>query len=155
MLLWLSYIVMFGAVPQTFASCASTFPPPDYRSNGKPVFLTATVLLNTVFNIAGVSTIARTERYVVAINVALSMLFVAVGTTACSRHGSGPSQWSTPVAMVTGGMIIFRPTNVSNTSSPPPRMSTIQGCPRVYYNSVFFVIVLYLFVAVVSVEQRR
>ncbi|WP_186629821.1 APC family permease [Rhodococcus sp. BP22] len=152
-LLWMSYIVMLALYSQAFGSYASSFLPPEIRSLGKHLLLTAAIVLITVLNIAGASTIARTERYVVAIKIAILVLFVVVGLAGVSAERLEPSQWSSPISIVAGGMIIFLAyegfeliANTAEDVDDPGRTLT-----RAYYISVLFVIVLYVLVAVVSV----
>src|SRR5664280_2363507 len=66
-LLWLSYIVMLALYAQAFGSYAASFLPAAQHELGKHLFLTAAVVPVAVLNVAGASTVARAERYVVAI----------------------------------------------------------------------------------------
>lgn len=152
-LLWLSYIVMLALYSSAFGSYASSFLPPDSRGVWKRVFLTGVVLLITVLNLAGASTVARTERIVVGIKVAILLLFVGVGLAGISTTRLAPEQWSSPVSLVAGGMIIFLAyegfeliANAGEDVDDPGRTLT-----HAYYISVVFVIVLYVLVAVVAV----
>ncbi len=152
-LLWLSYIVMLALYSQAFGSYAASFLPSSVHSLGKHAFLTAAVVVITVVNVAGASTVARTERVVVAIKIAILLLFVAVGVAGVSGERLAPAQWSSPVSLVAGGMIIFLAyegfeliANAAEDVADPGRVLT-----GAYYISVLFVIALYVAVAVVSV----
>ncbi len=152
-LLWLSYIVMLSLYAQAFGSYAASFLPPDLRKVGMHVFLSAAIVLITVLNLAGASTVARAERYVVAIKIAILVFFVAVGMAGIAADRLSPDQWSSPLAIVAGGMIIFLAyegfeliANAAEDVADPGRTLT-----RAYYISVLFVIVLYVLVATVSV----
>ena len=152
-LLWLSYIVMLALYSQAFGSYAASFLPQSAHSLGKHVFLTAAIVLITVVNIAGASTVARAERVVVAIKIAILVLFVAVGVAGVSSERLAPAQWSSPVSIIAGGMIIFLAyegfeliANTAEDVADPARVLT-----RAYYISVLFVIALYVAVAIVSV----
>jgi hypothetical protein len=90
---------------------------------------------------------------IVAIKIAILLLFVAVGVAGVSSERLAPAQWSSPVSVVAGGMIIFLAyegfeliANAAEDVADPARVLT-----RAYYISVLFVIVLYVAVAVVSV----
>ena len=112
-LLWLSYIVMLALYAQAFGSYAASFLPAAQHELGKHVFLTAAVVLIAVPNVAGASTVARAERYVVASTVPLLLRFVGAGVFGCSpaRPAPGP-----PVAPA-------RPTEV--TPAPASRRSSV------------------------------
>ena len=152
-LLWLSYIVMLSLYAQAFGSYAASFLPADLRGAGMHVFLSAAIVLIAVLNLAGAATVARAERYIVAIKVAILVFFVAVGMAGVSAERLAPDQWSSPLAVVAGGMIIFLAyegfeliANAAEDVADPGRTLT-----RAYYISVLFVIALYVLVAIVSV----
>jgi len=152
-LLWLSYIVMLALYSSAFGSYAASFLPPASRGLWRHVFITGIVLLITILNLAGASTVARAERVVVGIKVAILLLFVAVGLAGISLSRLAPEQWSSPVSLVAGGMIIFLAyegfeliANAAEDVDDPSRTLTLA-----YYISVVFVIVLYVLVAVVAV----
>ncbi|TPG32035.1 amino acid permease [Mycobacterium hodleri] len=152
-LLWLSYIVMLALYSQAFGSYAASFVPDTLRGTLKHVFLSAVIVVITVVNIAGATTVARAERVVVAIKIAILALFVVVGMAGVSVTRLEPAQWSSPVSVVAGGMIIFLAyegfeliANAAEDVADPVRTLT-----RAYYTSVLFVIGLYILVAVVAV----
>ncbi len=152
-LLWLSYIVMLALYSQAFGSYAASFLPRAFHALGKHLFLTAAIVLITVVNIAGASTVARAERIVVAIKIAILVFFVVVGLAGVSAARLEPGQWSSPVSLVAGGMIIFLAyegfeliANAAEDVADPDRTLT-----RAYYISVLFVIALYVLVAIVAV----
>ncbi len=152
-LLWLSYIVMLSLYAEAFGSYAASFLPQASAGLWKHLFLTGIVILVTALNAAGASTVARTERVVVGIKIAILLLFVAVGFAGISAARLSPAQWSSPVSLIAGGMIIFLAyegfeliANAAEDVDDPDRTLTIA-----YYASVVFVIALYVLVAVVSV----
>lgn len=152
-LLWLSYIVMLALYSQAFGSYAASFLPAAQHELGKHVFLTVAVVLIAVLNVAGASTVARAERYVVAVKLTILLLFVVVGMAGVSTSRLAPDQWSPPLSLVAGGMIVFLAyegfeliANAAEDVVDPAR--TLK---RAYYISVVFVIVLYVLVAVVAV----
>ena len=152
-LLWISYIVMLALYASAFGSYAASFLPEGAQDLGNHLFLTAVVVLITVVNVAGAATVARAERLVVAVKVSILLVFVGVGLTGVSASRLGPDQWSSPISLVAGGMIIFLAyegfeliANAAEDVTDPQRTLTIA-----YYVSVLFVIVLYVLVAIVSV----
>ncbi len=104
------------------------------------------IVLITALNLAGASTVARAERVVVAIKLAILLLFVAVGLAGVSAARLAPAQWSSPVSVIAGGMIIFLAyegfeliANAAEDVTDPGRTLT-----RAYYICVVFVIALYV-----------
>ncbi len=151
-LLWLSYMVMLALYAQAFGSYAASFMSAS-RGVWKHVFLTAVVVIIGILNVAGASTVARVERGVVAIKVTILLLFIAVGLFGVSTSRLAPGQWSSPVSLVAGGMIIFLAyegfeliANAAEDVEAPARTLTAA-----YYISVLFVIALYVLVTVVTV----
>jgi amino acid transporter len=152
-LLWLSYIVMLALYASAFGSYAASFFPPASRGFWKHVFLTLAVVAITVLNAAKASTVAGAERVIVAIKIAILLLFVAIGLAGVSTARLGPARWGSPSSIVAGGMIIFLAyegfeliANAAEDVVDPGRTLT-----RAYYISVLFVIALYVLVAVVAV----
>ena len=152
-LLWVSYIVMLALYSQAFGSYAASFLPAAQHELGKHAFLTTAVVLIAVLNVAGAATVARAERYVVAVKVTILLLFVVVGVLGVSTARLGPDRWSPPLSLVAGGMIVFLAyegfeliANAAEDVADPGRTLT-----RAYYISVLFVIALYVLVAVVAV----
>ena len=105
-----------------------------------------------MLDVAGASTVARAERYVVVIKLTILLLFV-VGMLGVSATRIGPDQRSPPLSLVAGGMIVFLAyegveliANAAEDVDDPGRTLT-----RAYDISVLFVLVLYVLVAVVAV----
>ncbi|MGB7979940.1 MAG: amino acid permease [Candidatus Nanopelagicales bacterium] len=107
MLLWVSYIVMLALYASAFGSYAASFLPEGAIGTGKHVFVTGVLALIAILNVAGASTVARTERLVVAVKIAILVVFVAVGMAGISASRLAPDQWISAVSLVAGGMIIF------------------------------------------------
>ena len=152
-LLWLSYIVMLALYAQAFGSYAASFLPTQDQAVARHVFLSAAIVVIAALNAAGASTVARAERIVVVGKVAILLFFVVVGAASISPARLAISEWSTPLSLVAGGMIIFLAyegfeliANAAEDVEDPERTLT-----RAYYGSVSFVIVLYVSVAVVAV----
>jgi amino acid transporter len=152
-LLWLSYIVMLSLYAQAFGSYAATLLPQGSQAWAKHLFLSLAVILITMLNIAAASKVARAERIVVVIKLTILLLFVVVGFGGVSSARLAPGQWSSPVSLVAGGMIVFLAyegfeliANAAEDVADPGRT-----LPQAYYIAVLFVIVLYVLVATVSV----
>jgi amino acid transporter len=152
-LLWLSYIVMLALYAEAFGSYAASLLSSGSHELWKHLFLTMVVVGIAALNVAGASTVARAERFVVGIKVAILLFFVAVGFAGVSASRLAQARWSSPVSLVAGGMIIFLAyegfeliANAAEDVEDPARTLT-----KAYYVSVVFVVILYVLVAVVSV----
>jgi amino acid transporter len=153
-LLWLSYIVMLSLYASAFGSYAASLMPSGAHDVWKHVFLSLVIVGLTALNVADAATVARTERYVVAIKIAILLLFVGVGLAGISSARLAPSRWTaSPLALLAGGMIIFLAyegfeliANAAEDVEEPGRTLTMA-----YYISVGSVIVLYVLVAIVAV----
>ena len=152
-LLWMSYVVMLSLYAQAFGSYAASFLPAQDQAVAKHVFLSAVIVVITALNAAGASSVARAERVIVVAKVAILLFFVVVGAASISPARLAPAEWSAPLSLVAGGMIIFLAyegfeliANAAEDVEDPQRTLT-----RAYYGSVSFVIVLYVSVAVVAV----
>ncbi|MDQ2707221.1 MAG: APC family permease [Actinomycetota bacterium] len=152
-LLWVSYIVMLALYAQAFGAYAASFLPLSAQGLWKHLFLTAALLALTALNVAGAATVARAERIIVAIKIAILLVFVAVGLAGISTARLAPAHWSAPVSLIAGGMIIFLAyegfeliANAAEDVTDPGRTLT-----RAYYICVVFVIALYVLIAIVAV----
>jgi amino acid transporter len=153
-LLWLSYIVMLALYATAFGSYAASLLPAGAHEVWKHVLLSLVIVGLTALNVADATTVARTERYVVAIKIAILLLFVVVGLAGISSSRLVPSRWTaSPWALLAGGMIIFLAyegfeliANAAEDVEDPGRTLTMA-----FYISVGSVIVLYVLVAIVAV----
>jgi amino acid transporter len=152
-LMWLSYIVMLSLYSEAFGSYAASLVPAGMHDVAKHGFLSGAIVLLTVLNLASASTVARAERYVVVVKIAILLFFVAVASFGVSAARLAPSQWASPLSLVAGGMIIFLAYEgfelIANTAEDVEDPGTTL--PRAYFISVLFVIALYVLVALVSV----
>src|ERR1035437_9686337 len=106
-LLWLSYTAMLPLYAQAFVSYEGGLLARAQQELGKHVLLTVAIVLIAALNVAGASTVARTERYVVGIKLTILLLFVVVGFSSVSSTRLAPSQWSPSLSLVAGGIIVF------------------------------------------------
>ncbi len=151
-LLWISYVVMLALYSQAFGSYGASFLP-GHTALWKHVLLSAAIVLITALNVLGAAAVARSERVVVAVKIAILVLFVAVGAAGVEPGRIAPAAWGPPLAVVAGGMIIFLAYEgfelIANAAEDVPDAG--RTLPAAYYISVVFVIVLYVSVAAVAV----
>lgn len=153
LLLWLSYVVMLALYAHAFGSYGATFFAGSDPKVTEHVLMSAAILLPTLLNMLSAGVIGRAESLIVAIKIALLVLFVAVGIGGVEPHRLAPQTWSPAVGLATGGMIIFVAfegfeliANAARDVRDPTRT-----LPRALYASVAFVILLYLLVSTVTV----
>jgi len=152
-LLWLSYIVMLALYAYAFGSYGATFFPQSWQPIARHVLITLAVVLPGILNVIGARALSRAETLVVAVKVALLLLFVAVGAVGVDRTRIEPSAWSGTLALVTGGMIIFLAYEgfelIANSAQDVTNRT--KTLPRAFYASVVFVIILYIAVSIVAI----
>jgi len=153
-LLWVGYIVTLALYAVAFGNYAATFLPEAMQGVAiKHVLISGGILLPTLLNFLSSSLISKTETYVVAIKIAILVLVVMAGFGSIDATRLAPNTWKPIFQVVGGGMIIFVAFEgfelIANTA-PNVRNYKVT-LPRAYYISVIFVIILYIFVAFVTV----
>jgi amino acid transporter len=152
-LLWLSYIVMLSLYALAFGSYGATFLPPAWQELGRHVLITLAVLGITALNLFSAEVIGRAESWIVALKVAILLLFVVTGIAGIQAANITPSSWSPPLQLVAGGMIIFLAYEgfelIANAAEDVRDVA--RTLPRAFYIAVGSVIALYVLVALVTV----
>ncbi len=152
-LLWLSYVVMLSLYSYAFGSYGATFFPAGARTPAKHGLITLVILLITGLNLLSAKAIGQAEKWIVAIKITILLGFVGVGVATVEPARLATSQWSAPLPLVAGGMIIFLAYEgfelIANTAQDVREPE--RTLPRAYYTAVGFVIALYVAVAVVTV----
>jgi amino acid transporter len=140
-LLWISYMVMLSL----FA--------PQWQGFLKHVLISASVVGITGLNLLSARLIGKAEDWVVLIKLAILALFIIVGLQGVDGARLAVREWSPPLQLVAGGMIIFLAYEgfelIANTAQDV--RNPAATLPRAFYTAVGFVIVLYVLVAVVAV----
>jgi amino acid transporter len=152
-LLWISYIVMLSVYAYAFGSYGSSLLPSGSQKLWKHVLITGSVVGITGLNLLNARLIGEAEDWIVFIKLAILLLFIAVGAGGIDGSRLAPSEWSSPLNLVAGGMIIFLAYEgfelIANTAGDV--RDAPRTLPRAFYSGVGFVIVLYVLVAVVTV----
>jgi amino acid transporter len=163
--MWLGYIVSLALYATAFGSYAATFVP----STPSPLLLKSLavgiVVVLTVVNALGSRLMGRSETAIVAIKVAILVLFAAVGLWFIRPGYLSPDLWPEPSSILFGAGVLFigyegfgLVANAAADMRNPRRM-----LPRALYISVILVIALYLAVALTvtgnlsdfEIEQAR
>jgi amino acid transporter len=152
-LLWLSYVVMLSLYAYAFGSYGAVFFPASMQLVFKHILISGIIVLLTGLNILGAKVIGETEEWIVGFKIVILLLFIAVGVWSVKIQQLQPPNWSNPLQMISGGMIIFLAYEgfelIANTAGDVknPHKTLL----RAYYSAVGFVIALYVFISVVAV----
>ena len=152
-LLWLSYIVMLSLYSYAFGSYGSAVFAESSQLIWKHVLICGSVLIIAGLNLLSARFIGELESWIVATKVAILVLFVAVGTISMDTQRLLPGQWSFPLQIIAGGMLIFLAYEgfelIANTADDVQNPGKIL--PKAFYTAVAFVICLYIMVAAVTI----
>jgi amino acid transporter len=152
-LLWLSYVVMLSLYAYAFGSYGASFFPAATQLVWKHIFISGAIILLTVLNIGGSKIVGESEEWIVGFKIAILLLFIGVGLWSINAQRLQPAVWTSPLSLITGGMIIFLAYEgfelIANTAGDAknPR----KTLPRAFYSAVGFVIALYILVSAVTV----
>ena len=106
-LLWISYIVMLSLYAYAFGSYGSAMFPEGSRLFWKHILISGSILAISGLNLLSARFIGEVESWIVALKVAILLLFIGAGAPTIDSGRMLPDQWSAPVQIVAGGMIIF------------------------------------------------
>jgi len=152
-LLSISYVVMLSLYAHAFGSYGASFLPEGWQALGSHVLLSAAVVALTALNILGSRAVGEAEEWIVGLKLGILLLFVAVGLFSAKSGAVLPDQWTSPLQVIAGGMLIFLAYEgfelIANTAQDV--RDAKRTLPRAYYSSVIFVIVLYVLVSVAAV----
>ncbi|WP_031432147.1 APC family permease [Methylomarinum vadi] len=152
-LLWISYIVMLSLYAYAFGSYGASFFPAESQPFWKHILITGSVIIITGLNLLNAKLIGEVEDWIVLLKLVILALFIGVGIWNVDSARLAPSDWSSPLNLIAGGMIIFLAYEgfelIANTAQDV--RDAPKTLPRAFYSSVIFVIVLYVLVALVAV----
>jgi amino acid transporter len=149
LLLWLSYIVMLSLYASAFGSYGSVFFPESLQFWAKHLLISGAIVGITGLNLLSADLIGRAESWIVVFKLLILGVFIALGIRGVDLAQLQPATWASPLAVVSGGMIIFLAfegfelmANTAEDLSHPERT-----LPRAFYAAVIFVLVLYILIA--------
>jgi amino acid transporter len=152
-LLWISYIVMLSLYSYAFGSYGAALFPGGSQLIWKHVLISGSILSITGLNLLSARFIGAVESWIVVIKVVILLLFVAAGVPTIDSHRLVPAQWSSPLQIVAGGMIIFLAYEgfelIANTADDIQNPD--KTLPKAFFSAVGFVICLYIMVAGVTI----
>jgi amino acid transporter len=147
--MWAGYIISLALYATAFGGYAATF----VTTTPSPLLLkslaVACVVLLTVVNALGAKFMGRSETVIVAVKVAILVLFAAVGLWFIRPGYLSPELWPETKSILFGAGLLFIGyegfgliTNAAADMRNPRKM-----LPRALYTSVIMVIILYLAVS--------
>ncbi len=148
--MWAGYIISLALYASAFGSYAATF----VTTSPSPLLLKSlavgAVLALTLLNAFGAKIMGRGETFIVAVKVAILILFAAAGLWFIEPGNLSPALWPETQAILFGAGVLFigyegfgLVTNAAGDMKNPSRM-----LPRALYISVLLVIAIYLAVAI-------
>ena len=152
-LLWISYVVMLSLYSYAFGSYGATFFPETEQTFWRHALTSAVIISFTLLNFLSAKVVGKSEEIIVIVKIVILTLFVGIGFWSVQFDKLEPSQWSPPVALMAGGMIIFLAYEgfelIANTAGDIKNPKKVL--PRAFYTAVLFVIGLYVMVSIVTV----
>jgi amino acid transporter len=152
LILWLSYLVTIALYAAAFGSYGLTFFDAPSAWLGHAL-ISAAIVLPALINALDSEIVSKSETAIVVIKLALLALVIAAGAREVDLQRLTPSTWSSPSALIVGGMVIFVAyegfeliANAAEDVNEPART-----LPRAFYTCVGFVVALYILVAIVTV----
>jgi amino acid transporter len=147
--MWAGYIISLALYATAFGGYAATF----VTTTPSPLLLkslaVASVVILTLVNAFGAKLMGRSETLIVAIKVAILVLFAAVGVWFIAPANLSPTHWPQPESILFGAGVLFigyegfgLVTNAAGDMREPGKM-----LPRALYTSVILVIAIYLAVS--------
>ncbi len=148
-LLWVGYIFALALYARAFASYAVTFFPDSVTSVLLYIFINAIVLIFVLINVVGAKTVGRSEILIVAVKMAILVMFIIVGSIFVKPELLTLSQWPSSTSILFAAGILFLGyegfgliTNAAADMKEPKKM-----LPKAIYLSIFLVIAVYALIA--------
>jgi amino acid transporter len=148
--MWAGYIISLALYATAFGSYAATFVTDRPSALLISSLAVASVLALTIVNAFGAKFVGRGETIIVAVKVAILVLFAATGLWFVKPANLSPTQWPELQSVLFGAGVLFigyegfgLVTNAAADMRNPRVM-----LPRALYAAVLFVLALYLVIAV-------
>jgi amino acid transporter len=163
--MWAGYIISLALYATAFGSYAATFFADPNSVLLIESFAVGSVLALTIVNACGAKIMGRGETIIVAIKVAILILFAATGLWFVEPGNLSPAHWPEAQSVLFGAGVLFIGYEgfglVTNAAADMRNPRTML--PRALYTSVLLVIAIYLLVSVTvsgnltdeEIEQAR
>ncbi len=153
LLLWISYIVMLSLYASAFGSYGAVFVPESAHFWVRHLLISGIIISITGLNFLSADLIGQAEKGIVVFKLIILGVFIGFGIQGVDFSRLQPSTWSSPLSVISGGMIIFLAfegfelmANTAEDVKHPERTLS-----RAYYSAVIFVLLLYVLIAGITV----
>ena len=150
MFMWAGYIISLALYATAFGHYGATFVTTEQSPLLVKSLAIGAVLVLTIVNALGAKLMGRSETVIVAIKLAILLLFAGVGIWFVKPANLSPEIWPDAKSILFGAGVLFigyegfgLVTNAAGDMRDPQKM-----LPRALYTSVILVILIYLAVAV-------
>ncbi len=148
--MWAGYIISIALYATAFGSYAATFVTDHPSALLLKVLAVSSVVALTIVNAFGARIMGRGETFIVAVKVAILVLFAATGLWFVKAENLSPQLWPEAQSVLFGAGVLFIGYEgfglVTNAAADMRNPRTML--PRALYTAVLLVIALYLVVAV-------
>ena len=148
--MWAGYIISLALYATAFGSYAATFFSDPHSVPLIETLAVGSVLALTIVNAFGAKVMGRGETIIVAIKVAILILFAATGLWFVQPDNLSPAHWPEAQSVLFGAGVLFIGYEgfglVTNAAADMRNPRTML--PRALYTSVLLVIAIYLLVSV-------
>lgn len=157
-LLWVSYIIMLAL----YASAFGSYAPNLYRITSNinidtHIYSSVIIVVATLINYYSIAVVSKIESIAVVIKLIILLLFVAIGIygmkSSVHLDQLALSNWESPVNLLAAGMMIFVAYEgfelIANAA--PDIINPKKNIPKAYFQSVIFVIFLYIIISIITV----
>lgn len=148
--MWAGYIISLALYASAFGSYGATFITDNPSSMLRDGLAVGAVVALTIVNAFGARAMGRGETFIVAVKVAILVLFAVVGLWFVKAENLSPALWPPAQSVLFGAGVLFIGYEgfglVTNAAADMRNPRTML--PRALYIAVLLVIAIYLVVAV-------
>jgi amino acid transporter len=152
-LLLISYTIMLALYAYAFGSYGSALILGRDELWLHQLLSAGVITLFMVINLLGAFLTGKAEDIMVLIKVLILLIFAGVGSFNIDISRMSPENWESFSSIITGGLIIFLAFEgfelIANTARDVKEPQ--KNLPLAFYSSVIFVIILYVWIAIVTV----
>ena len=152
-LLWVGYVFGLALYSRAFGEYAKTFLPAGAPSIWANVFAIAVIFVFTAINFIGAKAVGRSEKFIVAVKVAILLVFVGTGLFFIHPELLSLSLWPSASAILFGAAVVYVAYTGFNliTNAAEDMDNPQKTLPQALYLSVIIVILIYVSVSLIVV----
>ena len=157
-LLWVSYIIMLSLYASAFGSYApNLYSLTNNLSLDFHIYLSGIIVIATIINYYSISVVSKIETYAVIVKLLILLTFVVFGIyglfKSANVHQLSIANWENPLSLISAGMIIFVAYEGFEliANAVPDIQNPNSNVPKAYAYSVWFVVFLYIIIAIITV----